>query len=78
MRLYAVLPAVIALLQREGRVTYLALKQEFDFDDAFLELVREELIFKGMARDEKGGGLIWIDHGPLDIAPARANPAMMV
>jgi class 3 adenylate cyclase/predicted ATPase len=74
MRLYAVLPAVIALLQREGRVTYLALKQEFDFDDAFLELVREELIFKGMARDEKGRGLIWIDHGPLDIAPAVATP----
>jgi class 3 adenylate cyclase/predicted ATPase len=74
MRLYAVLPAVIALLQREGRVTYLALKQEFDFDDAFLELVREELIFKGMARDEKGRGLIWIDHGPLDIAPTVATP----
>jgi class 3 adenylate cyclase/predicted ATPase len=74
MRLYAILPAVIVLLQREGRVTYLALKQDFDFDDAFLELVREELIFKGMARDEKGRGLVWIDDGPLHIAPAMATP----
>lgn len=72
MRLYAVLPAVIALLQHEGRVTYLALKQEFDFDDAFLELVRKELIFKGMARDEKGQGLIWVYDGPLHIPPAAA------
>ncbi len=78
MRLYAVLPAVIALLQREGRVTYLALKQEFDFDDAFLELVREELIFKGMVRDEKGRGLIWIDDGSLRIAPTVAMPYQQV
>ena len=73
MRLYAVLPAVIELLKREGRVTYLALKQDFDFDDAFLELVREELIFKGMARDEKGRGLIWIDDGSLHNRPGAAT-----
>jgi class 3 adenylate cyclase/predicted ATPase len=74
MKLYAVLPGVIALLQREGRVTYLALKQDFDFDDAFLEVVREELIFKGIARDEKGRGLVWIGDGPLHIAPGVASP----
>ena len=74
MRLYSVLPAVVALLQREKRVTYLALKQDFDFDDSFVELVRDELIFKGMARDEKGRGLIWIGDGHLPTAPAVATP----
>jgi hypothetical protein len=32
MRLFHILPAVLALLQREGRGTYEALQEEFDFD----------------------------------------------
>ncbi len=60
MQFFHVLSAVIAVLQREGRVTYWALKQEFGFDDAFLEGLREELIFaKGVAQDEVGKVLVW-------------------
>ncbi|MGH8065231.1 MAG: adenylate/guanylate cyclase domain-containing protein [Candidatus Entotheonellia bacterium] len=59
MRLYAVLPAVIALLQREGRVTYRALQRDFGFDAAFLDDLRYELLFKRMAIDEDGKGLVW-------------------
>src|SRR5438874_2478491 len=39
--LWAVLPLVVSLLQREGRVTYRALKREFGCDEAFLEDLRE-------------------------------------
>ena len=39
-RLYAVLPAVLALLGHEGRVTYRRLKYVFAVDDAALEDIR--------------------------------------
>src|SRR5215813_8609341 len=59
--LWAVLPVVTALLQREGRVTYQALTREFACDDAFLVSLREELILaKRVARDEDGKVLVWI------------------
>ena len=69
MRLYAVLPAVIALLQRERKVTYWALKHDFDFDDGFLALIRDELLFKGLARDEQGKGLVWVGELPSQTQP---------
>jgi class 3 adenylate cyclase/predicted ATPase len=49
----------MVLLQREGRLTYRTLKQIFGLDDAFLEALREELVFKQVARDEQGKGLVW-------------------
>ena len=47
-----ILNQAIALLQRRGRVTYRALKRQFNLDDAFLEDLTVELI-KGqrLARD---------------------------
>ena len=55
-----ILDQAIALLQRRGRVTYRALKRQFDLDDAFLEDLTVELI-KGqrLARDENGEVLVW-------------------
>jgi class 3 adenylate cyclase len=73
MRFFHIVSAVVALLQREGRVTYWALKQEFGFDDAFLEGLREELIFaKRVARDEGGKVLVWTGEPPavVDTVPA--------
>src|SRR5262245_39617136 len=62
--LWAVLPVVASLLQREGRVTYQALKRELSCDDAFLASLCEELIFaKRVARDEDGKVLVWIGEG---------------
>jgi len=49
LRLYEDL--VSALLQREGRVSYRTLTQLFGFDAACLDHVRQELVFKQLARD---------------------------
>ena len=55
------LDQAIALLQRRGRLTYRALKRQFDLDDAYLEDLKTELI-KGqrLAVDEGGEVLVWI------------------
>jgi hypothetical protein len=58
MRLYEDL--VSALLQREGRASYRTLKQLFGLDEASLDQVRQELIFKQLARDAHGEGLEWV------------------
>ena len=76
MRFFHIVSAVVALLQREGRVTYWALKQEFGFDDTFLEGLREELIFaKRVARDEGGKVLVWTGELPavVDVVSAATS-----
>jgi hypothetical protein len=55
---------VSALLQREGRVSYRSLRQLFGFDEACLDHVRQELIFKQLARDAHGEGLEWTGSLP--------------
>jgi class 3 adenylate cyclase/predicted ATPase len=64
MKFFHVLPAVIALLQREGRVTYSALQYEFGFDETFLHVLQRELLFRRLAIDENGEGLVWTGAGP--------------
>src|SRR2546429_8395743 len=55
-----ILAQVLALLQREKRVSYRALKRRFDFDDDSLEDVKDELIYaKKLARDEDNRVLVW-------------------
>ncbi len=45
---------VRAWLQRQGRVSYRALKREFDLDDTYLEDVKAELIdAQRIATDER-------------------------
>ena len=39
-----ILDAVLAMLQRRGRVTYGALKRQFQLDDAYVEDLKAELI----------------------------------
>lgn len=73
MRLYAILPAVIELIKREQRVSYHALQHEFGFDAAFLDLVREELVFKKLAADQDGQGLAWIGEGALSAASVTTS-----
>jgi class 3 adenylate cyclase/predicted ATPase len=77
-RFHAVLPAAMVLLQREGRITYPTLKQIFGLDDAFLEALREELVFKQVARDDQGKGLVWEampTAAPSDGPIAASEPA---
>jgi class 3 adenylate cyclase len=62
------LDQAIALLQRRGRLTYRALKRQFNVDDDYLEDLKAELI-KGqrLAADEDGEVLVWI--GGTDVPP---------
>ena len=69
VRVYAVLPALIAFLQREGRVSYRALAHVFNGDRAFLDAAREELTFRRLARDEDGQGLVWMADPMLGLPP---------
>ena len=70
-----VLAAVGALLQREGRITYWALKRTFGFDDAFLEGLREELVLaKQVASDEDGKVLVWRDGAQLAVQSDAEPP----
>src|SRR5437867_6974031 len=74
MGFYEVLDQVVQLLRQRGRVTYRAVKREFQLDDAFLEDLKDELIkAQRLAVDEQGDVLVWtggVDPGPAVVAPA--------
>jgi class 3 adenylate cyclase/tetratricopeptide (TPR) repeat protein len=60
MTFYEVVGQVLELLQREGRVSYRALKRQFNLDDEYLEDLKAELIeAKQLAADEGGRVLVW-------------------
>src|SRR5262247_1374242 len=68
MEFEEVLEQTIALLQRQGRVSYGALKRRFKLDDAYLEDLKVELIeAQQLAYDENGRLLVWV--GGEDQAP---------
>src|SRR4029453_816895 len=54
---------VMAVLQREQRVTYRTLRHVFGVDDACLHAVRDELLFRQLAREEDDQGLVWAGGG---------------
>src|SRR5256886_6670660 len=55
-----ILAQVLEVLQREGRVSYRALRRRFDLDEEYLEDIKVELIHaKQVARDEEGVVLVW-------------------
>src|SRR5437870_3222485 len=54
------LTQVLELLQRDGRVSYRALKRRFDLDNDYLEDLKAEIIqAKRLAIDEDGAVLVW-------------------
>ena len=60
MDFYEVLDQIIDLLRQRGRVSYQALKRQFDVDDAYLEDLRVELIeVQELAADRDGKMLVW-------------------
>jgi class 3 adenylate cyclase/predicted ATPase len=64
-----ILTQVHELLERQGRVSYRALKRRFELDDDYLEDVKAELIdAQRVAADEDGKVLIWT--GAAGTAPA--------
>src|SRR6266446_1984776 len=71
---------VLAVLQREKRVSYRALKVRFQLDDDLLEAVKDELIYaKKLAVDEENRVLVWTGNiaGTLDTPalPPQSIPA---
>ena len=56
-----ILNQAIALLQRQGRVSYRALKRQFDLDEAYVEDLKLELIeVHQVAVDQDNTMLVWI------------------
>jgi class 3 adenylate cyclase/tetratricopeptide (TPR) repeat protein len=76
MDFYAVLDQVLDLLRQRGRVTYRALKRQFDLDDAFLEDLKAEIIeAHRLAVDEEGKVLVWTGAAA-PVPPPAAVPAL--
>ena len=70
-----VLAQVLDLLQRQGRVSYRALKRRFDLDDEYLEDLKAEIIqAQRLAVDEDGVVLVWSG----EISPQQPSPAALV
>src|SRR5215510_14982745 len=70
-----ILDQAIAMLQRRGRLTYGALKRQFNLDDAYLEDLKAELIEgQRLAVDERGNVLVWTGNtaSVADLATASA------
>jgi hypothetical protein len=54
------LEQALALVQRRGRVSYRALKLQFNLDDEYLEALTEEIIaVHQLATDHEGSMLVW-------------------
>src|SRR5213594_2131358 len=69
------LDQVIALLQRRGRLTYRALKRQFNLDDDYLADLQAELIQgQRLAIDEEGAVLVWTGGTASVVAPTAPAP----
>ena len=72
-QLYNLLPAVTALLQRERRVAYQTLRHVFCVDEACLHAVRDELLFRQLAREEDDQGLVWTGEDASEVPETRED-----
>ncbi|MGH8070661.1 MAG: hypothetical protein ACRERE_36560 [Candidatus Entotheonellia bacterium] len=74
MTFYEMLEQVVALLQRHGRVTYRALKRQFEFDDDYFDDLKAELIdARQLAVDEQGRVLVWTGGATAALEPASKS-----
>ncbi len=75
-----VLAQVLELLQRQGRVSYGALKRRFDLDDTYLDDLKTELIdAQRLALDEGGRILVWRGAAgapPQPLVPSQQGPGL--
>jgi TOMM system kinase/cyclase fusion protein len=75
MDLFAVMDQVIELLRSRRRVSYRALRVQFNLDDEALEALRTELIeVHQVAVDQAGTMLVWTGDGGTLPAPPRRIP----
>ena len=70
------LPRFIDLLQRQGRVSYGALKRRFDLNDDYLNDLKDELLFAHPVVDEDNRGLVWTGEtaSGQEVTSHRAQP----
>lgn len=75
MDFYPVLDQVVALVRSRGRVSYQALKINFDLDDKHFRALKEELLFAhgGTIRDE-GSGFVWIGEPTVTGTAPKPQP----
>ena len=65
------LDQAIDMLRRRGRVTYRALKLQFQLDDDTLDVLKDELLYgQQLAVDEAGRVLVWVGPPPCPRLPA--------
>jgi class 3 adenylate cyclase/tetratricopeptide (TPR) repeat protein len=70
-----ILNQAMALLQRQGRVSYRALKRQFDLDEAYLEDVKLELIeVHQVAVDQDSTMLVWTGPAADRVRPPDTVP----
>ena len=75
MDFYAVLDQAVELLRQRGRVTYRALKLQFQLDDDQLEALKDELLYAyPQVVDDAGRGLCW-SGTPEAVPPPAVAPA---
>src|SRR5215467_15084329 len=72
-----ILDQAIAMLQRRGRLTYGALRRQFQLDDAYLEDLKAELIEgQRLAVDEDGRVLVWTGRADAPSLPTPPAPQL--
>ncbi len=59
MDFYEVIDQVLDLLKSRGRMSSRALKRQFGLDDAFLEDLKEELLYAHPVRDDDGRATVF-------------------
>jgi hypothetical protein len=75
MDFYAVLDQAVDLLRQRGRVTYRALKLQFQLDDDQLEALKDELLYAHpQVVDDAGRGWLWT-RAPEAAPPSAVAPA---
>jgi class 3 adenylate cyclase len=70
-----ILDQVLAMLQRRGRVSYRAMMRQFALDEAYLEDLKEAILFAHpQIIDEEGRGLVWTGDASAIPPPILASP----
>ena len=68
-----VLEQALEMLRRRGRVSYRALKVQFQLDDTLLEILKDEIVeVHQLARDQEGKMLVWTGDIASPSVPASA------
>jgi hypothetical protein len=74
LRLADMVDEPIEILRRRGRLTYRALRLQFNLDDEYLDVLKDELIYgQQLARDEDGRVLIWTGEAAAPPEPASTS-----